>query len=368
MTKKRLRNDGLPYRVYERRGVREYSIGYKLRSGIWAFRLRCSMSETDRIHELRQEALRKAAGLVKEVPINGSAAELIKLWLARQEKMPLHSADRRAETTLAENRREAAKLTQAFGHMPITDIIKSDAYSYLDACAQAERPEKGNKEISLMRTILEYGVRLNKISVNPFDKVTKLKTIKQARYVSDYELELALLVGRQLGGSRLIVALALRTAYLCVRRSVEVRSMTREQITPEGLVWTAAKRQKSQSKLMGLIEWSDELRSVIEEALAVKRNHLAGTSYVFGNLQGQRYTKGGWKKTLFELMKHCSVKALADGQNFQPFSLQDCRPKGVSDKLAQGDLDVLDATLHTSDRMMKQTYDRRKLRVAKPVR
>ena len=119
---------------------------------------------------------------------------------------------------------------------------------------------------------------------------------------------------------------------------------------------------------MGLIKWSDELRSVIEEALAVKRNHLAGTSYVFGNLQGQRYTKGGWKKTLFELMKHCSVKALADGQNFQPFSLQDCRPKGVSDKLAQGDLDVLDATLHTSDRMMKQTYDRRKLRVAKPVR
>ena len=368
MTKKRLRNDGLPYRVYERRGVREYSIGYKLRSGIWAFRLRCSMAETNRIQELRQEALRKAAGLIKEVPCNGSAAALIESWFERQDKLPLHSADKRAATTLTENRREATRLTQAYGHMPLSSIIKSDAYTYLDACEQAGRPEKGNKEISLMRTILEYGVRLGHIDKNPFDKVIKLKTVKSARYVTDYELELALLVGRALGGSRLIVALALKTAYLCVRRSVEVRSMTSEQITPEGLVWTAAKRQKSQSKLMGLIEWSDELRSVIEQALAVKRNRLAGTCYVFGNLQGQRYTKGGWKKTLFELMKQCSIKALADGQDFQPFSLQDCRPKGVSDKLAQGDLDVLDATLHTSDRMMKQTYDRRKLRVAKPVR
>lgn len=53
---------------------------------------------------------------------------------------------------------------------------------------------------------------------------------------------------------------------------------------------------------------------------------------------------------------------------FQPFSLQDCRPKGVSDKLAQGDLDVMDATLHTSERMVRQVYDRRKVRVAKPAK
>ena len=52
---------------------------------------------------------------------------------------------------------------------------------------------------------------------------------------------------------------------------------------------------------------------------------------------------------------------------FTPFSLQDCRPKGVSDKLARGDLDVLDATLHTSERMVRSVYDRRRTRVAKPA-
>ena len=152
-----------------------------------------------------------------------------------------------------------------------------------------------------------------------------------------------------------------------MRRSVEVRALARDQITEAGISWTSAKRQKSQLAQHGLIEWSAELRSVINEALAVPRNKLAGTLYIFGNMQGQRYTKGGWKKTLSELMKQCIVRAAQEGQPFTPFSLQDCRPKGVSDKLARGDLDVLDATLHTSERMVRSVYDRRRTRVAKPA-
>lgn len=210
--------------------------------------------------------------------------------------MPERSAERRADSTLKENRREAAKLLQAFGHMRVPYLIKSDAYTYLDACVRASRPEKGNKEISLMRTILEYGVRVGLLENNPFDKVVKVKTVKEARYVTDYELNLAVEVDRALGGSRHIVALALKTAYLCVRRSVEVHALTREQITDAGIVWVAAKRQKSHAVQRGLIEWSPELRAVMDEILSIKRNQLAGSWYVFGNLQGQKYTKGGWKK------------------------------------------------------------------------
>jgi hypothetical protein len=50
-----------------------------------------------------------------------------------------------------------------------------------------------------------------------------------------------------------------------------------------------------------------------------------------------------------------------------PPGMQDCRPKGVSDKLARGDADTVDATLHTSERMVRQVYDRRRIRVAKPA-
>jgi hypothetical protein len=53
---------------------------------------------------------------------------------------------------------------------------------------------------------------------------------------------------------------------------------------------------------------------------------------------------------------------------FTPFSLQDCRPKAVSDKLASGHTDVMDATLHSNRLMIESVYDRRRVRVAKPVR
>ena len=46
-----------------------------------------------------------------------------------------------------------------------------------------------------------------------------------------------------------------------------------------------------------------------DEAVAAKRNKLAGSWYVFGNLSGQRYTKGGWKATLAKLMAACVTEA-----------------------------------------------------------
>jgi len=162
--------------------------------------------------------------------------------------------------------------------------------------------------------------------------------------------------------------LALKTAWLCVRRSVEVRALTRDQISDEGILWKAAKRQRGEAEKVGLIEWTDELRATIDEAVTVKRNKLAGSWYVFGNLSGQRYTKGGWKATLAKLMAACVTEAAKRNLTFEPFSLQDCRPKGVSDKMARGDQDVIDATLHSSERMVRQVYDRRRIRVAKPVR
>ncbi|MFT3816870.1 MAG: hypothetical protein QM750_04445 [Rubrivivax sp.] len=67
-------------------------------------------------------------------------------------------------------------------------------------------------------------------------------------------------------------------------------------------------------------------------------------------------------------MAQCAATAAERKLAFQPFSLQDCRPKGVSDKIGRGDTDTLDATMHTSERMIRQVYDRRRTRVAKPAK
>lgn len=358
----------MPYRVYDRRGTRTYSIGYKLPTGRWAFRLKCSIHDRAKIAEIRAEAIRRAGEIGLGSPADGSVDAILTAWVAWQESLPLDSPRRRADSTMRENKREIVRLRKAFGHMMASDLTKTDAYAYLDACVKASRPAKGNKEISLMRRILEYAVRLGIIVFNPFDGVEKNETTAYERLVTDQEIALAVEVGRRMGGPNIIVALALKTAWLCLRRSVEVRAMTRDQVTDEGIRWVAAKRRRGAAARVGIIEWSAELRATIDEALEIKRYKDAGELYVFGNLKGQRYTKGGWKITLARLMAECVRTAAERGIPFQPFSLQDCRPKGVSDKLADGAKDVIDATMHTSERMVRQVYDRRRVRKAKPVK
>lgn len=368
MIRRRETPDGLPYRVYERRGVRVYSIGHKSLKGTWTFRLQCPVADKAKIAELRREAIRRATNIRDGAPTEGSFSAIADAWLTRQKSLPDGSAGRRAASTLAENERELVNLKKAFGATAVADLERADAHAYLDACQMARRPEKGNKEIALARLVLEYGIRVRLLKVNPFSGFEKLITAKTDRLVSDQELDLALEVGRRMGGPQHIVALALRTAWLCVRRSVEVRALTRDQITATGILWESAKRQGGQSRKVGLIEWSEDLRATMDEAVAIKRNKIAGSWYVFGNLSGQRYTKGGWKATLSRLMDECVAEAARRRLAFLPFSLQDCRPKGVSDKMAQGHADTQDATLHSSKRMIDATYDRRRVRVARPTK
>lgn len=375
MTRRRDRPDGLPFRVYERRGKLRYSVGYKNSGGRWEFRLHCSINDKVRIQELRGEAIGRSSAIRLGKPADDSFQALCDTWFSSQERLPAQAVQKRADSTLKENRREATMLCKAWGAWRVGDIKKGDAYDYLDACLLARdkhgqprpRAEKGNKEIALGRVIFEYAVRTRRIDTNPFANVEKLATNKGDRYVTDLELALAVEVGRGMGGPQHIVALALKTAFLCVRRSVEVRGLTRDQIREDGIEWQAAKRQRGEAMKVGLIEWSPELKATMDEALAIKRRELAGAWYVFGNMSGQRYTKGGWKATLSRLMDECVKEAAKRKVAFTKFSLQDCRPKGVSDKMARGDRDVLDATMHSSERMVRQVYDRRRVRIAKPA-
>ena len=368
---KRATPDGLPFNVYERRGLRVYRIWYKDPKPPRAIRftLTCPANDAMAVRKTRADAKIKAATLSAGAPVSGTFKEFSLAWLKLQQDKPSGSEGRRADTTLAENAREIAKLNEIMGDVSVGELVKTDAYDYLEAGEQAARPAKANKEIALATTILEYAVRKGIISVNPFMGVKKNVTAKHDRRVTDAELELAVEVGRQEGGARLIVALALKTAWLCVRRSVEVRDLQRPQIREDGIHWTGAKRKRGTHERSVIIEWTPALKATIDEVLAVERyKTAAGAWFVFGSMHGQKYTKGGWNKMLWDLMARCAVVAAERDVPFQRFSLQDCRPKGVSDKLAQGDVDTQDATLHTNKKMIDNVYDRRTTRTAKPVR
>lgn len=372
MIKQRNKPDGLPFRVYERHGIRVYSIGFKMKSGTWAFRYECPVSDLRQIAVLRKKAIEESVRVTEQDAPVGGFAGLLDAWFEWQEALPLADTRKRAASTIAENKREAATLKKAFGHLLPREITRAMGYQYLDACLLATdangqprpRPEKGNKEISLARLVLEWGIQRGVLDVNPFDGLKKLKTDKEMRLVEPHEMALAVEVGRELGGSSHIVAMALKTAWLCVRRSVEVRALTAQQITTEGILWSDGKDSK---KAKVLIEWSDELLATIKEAQAIKRGKVAGTMYIFGNMRGQRYTKGGWKSMLDDLMSACVKKAEESEIEFRRFNLQHCRPMGVTTKLDAGHTDTKDATGHTSEAMITRVYDRRKVKIATPA-
>lgn len=359
----------LPSRLYEAYGKKIYSIAYRRPDGIWDFRLRCNVNDTGEIAAIRQEAINLATGKEKNAIQRKAFKSVAQSWYEWQMGLPKTSAERRADSTLAENAREIARLNITFGRKNVTKLIKADAYAYLrNPQNSAERPAKANKEIALARLILEYAVTLGMLRNNPFDRVRKLLIIQNARLVTDQEMELALKAGRALGGSYQTVALALKTAWLCVRRSTEIRSLQVQQINEQGIAWQSGKRRLRDMPMAGLIHWSPELKATMDEALSLRGPDPAPDCFVFGNLEGKQYTKGGWKKMLDTVMKKAKELAEQDNVPFERFSLQDCRPKGVTDKMAAGHDDVIDAALHTSDRMIRQVYDRRRVREATPAR
>jgi integrase len=361
--------DGLPFRVYQRLGKKIYSIGYKSQDGTWTFRIKCSAEDHIAVQKTRGEALKRHASLMDPQARDDSFSSMSEAFFIRQVSFPLDSPQRRAESTLLENRREARNLEKAFGKMNINHFKAMHAYQYLDACEAAGRGPKGNKEISLARLMFENYVRVGKLISNPFTGVRKLATSPSTRVVTEDELIFVLAVGRSAGGTRHLAALALWAGYLCVRRSGELLSLRRHQIDDKtGIDWIANKGQGNRISLNGTITWSKTLREIIDEALSFKRNKNAPTDLVFGNLAGQRYTKGGWKKTLSYLMNDCAAAAKSEGRPFEPFNLRDCRPAGVTEKLNNRDGDVMDATLHTSERMLRTHYDRRRTRIATPTK
>lgn len=363
MIRSRASHDGLPFRVYERYGARVYSIGYKMKSGRWSFKYRCPVDDAVQIQRLRRDAIAESARVVEDMPTGGFEG-LVDAWFEWQEALPIDSAKKRADSTIAENKNEARMLKADWGHFEVHEITKTMGYDYLEFY-EATRPEKANKEMGLARLILEFAIRKGMIEVNPLDGLTKNKKVKAPlRYVTDDEMALVVATGREIGGPYHIIALALKTAWLCVRRSFEVRGIARDAITDAGILWSDG---KDPTKPKSLIAWSPELRETIDEVLSIKRNDLAGSFLLFGNMQGQRYTKPGWGKLLGTLMASTTELANALELPFEHFSLQDCRPKGVTDKMKRGDTDTKDATLHTSDAMISRIYDRRDTKKATPA-
>lgn len=355
--------DGMPFRLYERLGKFKVSYGYKLPDGKWAFRLTAAASDKGACARIRAEAIERANEL-NGAPVESGATEaLFKRYFTWQRSLPADSEERKADSTLDENEHnEAKRLLKTFGKVKPAAIKPVHIYKYLDGRAGEGAPAKANKEIALLSAVLEFGRRKGVLETNPCRDIKYNKTKPDTRYVTPAELSLVVRVARERGGMYVVAALCLRAAYLTVSRPDEMRKITRQAITDAGVEMPVGKRKKGQAQKFKLIEWSDELRAVMKEALALQRTT---SMYVFGNSDGQPYTTSGWNTNLRRLMVHAEKKAKEEGIEFTRFTLKDMRPAAVTDRVDEGDETITNATGHSSDRMVRQVYDRRKKKAAR---
>lgn len=133
----------------------------------------------------------------------------------------------------------------------------------------------------------------------------------------------------------------------------------------EGVRVPVGKRKAGQAQKHKLIEWSPALRAAVNEALQLQRT---ASIYVFGNADGQIYTRSGWNTIWTRLMGYCEKRAKDEGVEFIRFTLADMRPKAVTDRKEEGDTKIIDATGHSDDRMVNKVYDRRRVKRAKATK
>lgn len=363
MIRRRTKNKGLPWRVYAKFGARVWRSWYQPAGAPRETLVACFPGDMSRAEfNRRTRAVYAARNGGQPEAEQMTFAALCTAYMEHQRSMSPEDEDRKAESTLDENEAEIAMLCKVFGRMAPDAITQHDWYGYQDACRKAGRGAKSNKEIALASAIFRFGIQRGVCTINSAKGVTRVKTKPAQRTVELAEIDAVLAVARTIGPAATLQALAARTAWLCVRRPPEILSMTPAQDTPEGLRFQAVKRKAGEAERTALIAWSPELRATIDEAKAIKRR-VDISPLIFGNMEGKRYTRSGWGANWRRLMDTCAKRI--DG--FERFTLQDCRPGGVTAKEERGDADTQNATLHKDGRMIQSIYDRRRVRRAKPA-
>jgi integrase len=132
--------------------------------------------------------------------------------------------------------------------------------------------------------------------------------------------------------------------------------ITRDHLTDEGILITPSKTEHSSGQTL-LIEWSNELRAVIDRA---KRLPPQVRQPIIANRRGKAYTPDGFASNFQRAMK----KAL-EGSLQEPFRFHDLRAKSASD---DDDLDTGSKRLGHADARTTERFYQRKPKKVRPLR
>ncbi len=264
----------------------------------------------------------------------------------------------KAERTQKDNAIEMKLLRSVFGHMNPVDLRPKHVYGFYNKRSQ-KALACANREVALLSHVLTKAVEWGLVETNICKQVRKHRPEPRNRYVEDWEFTAAKRAMPE------TIEIAMDLIMLTGLRPGDVLQLSRNHLTEEGILITPNKTRRarpdgrlSQGKAL-LIEWSDELRAVIDAARKLPPRFRQA---IICNKQGRHYSVSGFDSIWYRYMQ----KAVNDPENplKEPFQFRDLRAKSASDDTAEAATARLG---HTSSQITERVYRRRAKRV-KPLR
>lgn len=167
-------------------------------------------------------------------------------------------------------------LTAVFGHMQPDHVTPGDVARYLETRLQAGAPVMGNREIEMLGSVYQFGLRNGYCETNPCRFVRRNPERSRRRYIPHEDFQAVI------DRAPVEVQDFLALAYLTGLRQKDLRELRKAQLTPAGIVVDESKTGKRR-----VVGWSEALRFFVDRAC--KRSP---GEYVLTNSQGRPW--GEW--------------------------------------------------------------------------
>jgi integrase len=239
MNRPRVRDKHLPRNVYLR-----HNAYYYVKGGKWT-----------RLGKTLKEALNRYAGLyeAKDGTMPALVAKALPNILAKVKP-----------STVKQYEVAARKLAKHFAEYDPQQVTQADVNDMLKQ--YVDRPNMGNRVLSLLRSVFQYALDLHYVTANPCVGVKRNREKKRDRLFTMDELGAIY----EVAGPRLRVIINL--LVLTGQRVGDVLAIRRADLIDDGIQF---RQQKTGAKVV--IAWNTELREVVERAKGLHANIRALT-------------------------------------------------------------------------------------------
>jgi integrase len=266
----------------------------------------------------------------------------------------------KAAATQASNRFELKALRGALAHMRPTDLTPVHVYAVRDAIMAKLGVVQANLHLALLKHLCVKAIEWGAITAHPARDVKKIPVPARTRLPSREEFD------RVYAHALPMLRCAMDLAELTTMDRGAILAIERKHCQDDGLHWWRPKTKRRAPREI-IVEWSDELRAVVDRAKKLKpefRSHLIATTRAGrgeGARAGRPLTPSGFSTMWQRAMVKAEDSAKAEGVEFERFHFHDIRALSITE--TEDLVEASERAGHSSTEITKRVYRRKASKV-----